>query len=750
MRKISCFVANYEGYGYFVGCLLQRYTENIERVKKSVEFYNLLTVELENFLEIYEYSRENCEKYFQRPIGLFKSVYIRQDGKRCWKLDLIEAPVSLQNAIWFQDARSSSVSRCAKCPTEDIRCKLCQTKFDAEVQLLQISQPEIKKHLAALPIVPVADIREALLYIGVNAAYEVLRPANLYYLEVKYDCHFFMYRKNAEERTEVLHAPTKTRKFMVRLMLFEPYPATKNGEIKNFGIIQDETLLPTKYVCRKTKGCNYVTYKSFNYARHQKTCGKTNVQTIEHKQVSYGMDNTTLRKMVDENILPEAALDYRNYDLATFDIETIEAPMDLCPREHGMETNANLKLLSIAVGSNIADYEPKCWIRKSLDPSEEKRLIKSFLRELEYIYELKRAALPDWISAAYTKLNDLEDSLKAKKAKWNEFLFLTRYRRELKKFTCLDIYGFNSSRFDIPCIAASLFFELDKMHGKITILKKGIAYLSVSTSKFHFKDAIKFTSPCALDDFMKNWEAPAQKGIWPYSLYNTIEEIKSAKKFPPISAFASSLKGGARPSMATYIAEKTEFYRLKLLPRGHSERILSMYGFLRRYNLLDVVPFAHALENCFKCYAEYFHVNPMTALSLPALASTAMFASAESKHPLVFTFAEKNKNINEIFRASVFGGIVNAFRRHVKTFDDEEVVPYAARHAPNGDTFTTILSLDFTSMYLSCQMKEMPTSPGILWEMGSDQVFKKSTMTPGRTHSFAAQQWLTYCQHYGG
>ena len=172
-----------------------------------------------------------------------------------------------------------------------------------------------------------------------------------------------------------------------------------------------------------------------------------------------------------------------------------------------------------------------------------------------------------------------------------------------------------------------------------------------------------------------------------------------------------------------------------------------MYGFLRHYNLQDVVPFATAIENCFRCYNEHFGVNAITSLSLPAVANTAMFNLYDKEKPLVVTFNNTFKEINQIFRRSIYGGLVNAFRRHVKTFDDDKVVPHSARYASNGNPFTSILSLDFTSMYLSCQMQDMPTTPGILWTMKPDGTYKKNVMVAN--HSFRAQQWLTYCQHYG-
>jgi len=220
-----------------------------------------------------------------------------------------------------------------------------------------------------------------------------------------------------------------------------------------------------------------------------------------------------------------------------------------------------------------------------------------------------------------------------------------------------------------------------------------------------------------------------------------------AKKFPPLADFISSLKGDSKPDMEDYISAKTEFYRRKLLPKNHPERLVSMYGFLRYYNEQDVQPLAQAIENCFNCYDQYFNVNAITALSLPGLAMKAMFKNYDKSAPLIFSFSEEFKEMNEIFRSNVFGGLVNVFRRHVCTYDTEVTIPTAARYAPNGNPFTSIISLDFTSMYLTCQDKMMPTSPGILWEKTKCGKFSKKIMCSG--HSLKAQQWLCYCQETG-
>lgn len=68
MKKILCFLQDFESYGIFVGCSLLECQGNYKKHLKTVEFYNKVSVNLENFLEFNEYTRENLEKWFDRLV----------------------------------------------------------------------------------------------------------------------------------------------------------------------------------------------------------------------------------------------------------------------------------------------------------------------------------------------------------------------------------------------------------------------------------------------------------------------------------------------------------------------------------------------------------------------------------------------------------------------------------------------------------------------------------------------------------
>ena len=66
MKKICCFLQDFQEYGVFIGCQLLKCDGEPSKILKTIKFYNLVNSELEKFLDIYEYSKENLEKWFER------------------------------------------------------------------------------------------------------------------------------------------------------------------------------------------------------------------------------------------------------------------------------------------------------------------------------------------------------------------------------------------------------------------------------------------------------------------------------------------------------------------------------------------------------------------------------------------------------------------------------------------------------------------------------------------------------------
>ena len=104
------------------------------------------------------------------------------------------------------------------------------------------------------------------------------------------------------------------------------------------------------------------------------------------------------------------------------------------------------------------------------------------------------------------------------------------------------------ARFDVPVIIGLVAKWCRENSLKvIEVIKKGSGYMTLhlihpNGLEVVFKDVRHYTSPCNLDKFLKTWQAPAEKSIFPYQKYSSIEELEQTTEFPPIEDFYSDLK----------------------------------------------------------------------------------------------------------------------------------------------------------------------------------------------------------------
>ena len=101
----------------------------------------------------------------------------------------------------------------------------------------------------------------------------------------------------------------------------------------------------------------------------------------------------------------------------------------------------------------------------------------------------------------------------------------TRTHLHTHKHTQYKLYCICShfkSKFDLPILLPSVSKHANRRHFNIDLLKKGtkIPHLSMSEVGEHdwiqFRDVLSYTSPCSLDRFLKQWNAPQAKGCFPY------------------------------------------------------------------------------------------------------------------------------------------------------------------------------------------------------------------------------------------
>ena len=91
------------------------------------------------------------------------------------------------------------------------------------------------------------------------------------------------------------------------------------------------------------------------------------------------------------------------------------------------------------------------------------------------------------------------------------FRVISSSRKKKRFFQIFAARGRQSSkknilaRFDLPVMAGVLISQLEKRK-KVNIIKKGVSYLLIESDELVFKDILKFTSPCNLSKYLKQWQ----------------------------------------------------------------------------------------------------------------------------------------------------------------------------------------------------------------------------------------------------
>ena len=312
----------------------------------------------------------------------------------------------------------------------------------------------------------------------------------------------------------------------------------------------------------------------------------------------------------------------------------------------------------------------------------------------------------------------------------------------LRTHVSLPVYGYNSSRYDLPIIFPHLVKIVDDKNlpaNTISMLKKGLKYFSIHLGKLHFKDLLNFTCPVPLDKYLKTWTRDCAKLVYPYEKFGSIEEIRECHVFPPMTDFMTVLKPNI--DQEVYLKCKEEFERRMNLPNNHSEKWSSFEDYLKFYNLSDVKPASEALINQFETYLENFGSYPNHHLGLPSFAREAMFTMYDETCPNIFTFPN-GSDATEVFRKSIVGGLTNVYKRHV-TLDETEDAAERAKYSLRGRKWKKIEFYDINSMYPTTFQEKFPCGLGFEWTCGPGDKMTKKLMT-GRKISVESLEWLDF------
>ena len=257
------------------------------------------------------------------------------------------------------------------------------------------------------------------------------------------ECDFTISRAGEFHR----HVYKVKRKFEQNINIVIKSDASSSAVFRDFELIFENFEL--EHMCSKTTSCQYTSSDLRNLRRHEATC--SDQQTTVSTQVAYGEDKTTVKELVEMGYLPKKALRYRKSFFLSYDIECLE---DLDIGEGLKNVIAVHKIVSVAASTNRG--HSKCFIRDDSSHESGLRMIEKFLDFLEEVNVEYNDEIPEYFFRAVSKLEEMTSDestiMKSEKMK------LTKLCNNLKKYTLMDCYGFNSGNILICIIIFFLFF----------------------------------------------------------------------------------------------------------------------------------------------------------------------------------------------------------------------------------------------------------------------------------------------------
>jgi len=156
--------------------------------------------------------------------------------------------------------------------------------------------------------------------------------------------------------------------------------------------VANDKLFDTYFKCSKPT-CYYRCKTKTDMKRHDtEEHGEAKTKSVQKQR---GNPENLLEFGVRKGFIPEEHGNYRQPYQATFDIECLEH--EFTGKKEGIDHNIEMgqRIVSLAVGSNIPQCEPKFFCRSSSAPEAEEELIQEFIDHLgelreEYLKHIPR------------------------------------------------------------------------------------------------------------------------------------------------------------------------------------------------------------------------------------------------------------------------------------------------------------------------------------------------------------------------
>ena len=552
---------------------------------------------------------------------------------------------------------------------------------------------------------------------------------------VGFEIYMIIHRLNKKSEKIIIHTSRQDRQSK---FLSLEFVGTVWDQEKSIVQITDQFILrPTEYFetfnC-KTKNCSHVAPTKWHLNRHEKSCISETITEYKQKKLN---DETVRDFCIKQGFIPN---NYHQRHFCAFDIESVGVPIESNPSNRTSIINVQ-RVISVSVSKSFGNRSTKVIVRKSMNEADYNDFIKLFINHLIDISEDFRQTIPSEIlnSIKYIENEILCFKQKERNYSFHQIKQLSSAKHYLNNLCRLRCYGYNSGRYDLPCLFPGLLTFADNNKNKFSVLKRGNSILSLTLDNIVFVDSCNFTSGCSLDAFTRMWGASVTKAIFPYEKFTSIESLENTKEWPKMQDFHSKL----HPHKHKYTANQLELeinkiqnvlnYNFQLIveqidPVGSCVSISdlancefpvkieiytdlwiffeiklrngemeSMKDYLEYYNSLDTISLVEAFENYIESFLQNFDVNPNDYITLPGLAERVMWSKFDSSKYSPYTLGKDFGHVNKLIRENLKGGLSCVFTRHVEVGCSTNNFKEIVNNATNGQQFERIIAMDANS-----------------------------------------------------
>ena len=279
-----------------------------------------------------------------------------------------------------------------------------------------------------------------------------------------------------------------------------------------FLILDEEKYFATQFQCPNSRyRCYYSTGKKDNFDRHVAICKDPKIQreNPECVQLEYGPNLHPMNMLRKETLVKEEpSMDF----FVFYDIES------LCLKDWKVVGKSEIlqthKLLSISANAYLhGNHITETWVVENDSDDAEQKIVVKFL---DFLLDIESRVIPNaQVEDSLEFLAFQYEELKADFARYPKLAKITNTKRTLGRYKELNVFGYNSGRYDLQILMQYILAALENRGEKYrtSLTKKGRNYFSVRIGNLHFKDLLSFTSPMPLDKYLKTWTSNESKKV---------------------------------------------------------------------------------------------------------------------------------------------------------------------------------------------------------------------------------------------